>query len=543
MDDLGIKSKLSRKTITLHCILLFIFSMLLFLTFNYDIEIIKIDVRWALFVRYMFIDGINYFPTLFNHPYPDYPVIFTLLSYWIASFLHTINMFAITFPTSIMAAVTVVFTYLIGLFHSRKQALYAVLILLFSVKFFECARTPNPDFFVAAFTTIAFYFTYKSILNKSKTYLWIVPICFIIGFSFRGPIGLVIPAGVVCLTFLFSKRIKSFFVMGISAAVLLIIGVLGTYFMAYLQAGPEFAKVVTFSQSLGRFGDTDPIYYYFLASFGSYAISYPVAILTIIFLYKKFIGKYEINNEFHMLKYLFIWFIVIFIGLSIPGSKQDRYLLSSIPALALIASFFFNAKYITNRIHQLIVNFLNFLLFYMTIILFVALWIGYAVVSIAKIKIDYPILIPGVSLIVLSILAYTIVGVLKLRSNQLMKLLIGMLSFFILSVTFLQPLNLQHESSIKFVNAVQKIRTSNRPIVFFRLGPDGDDLKYLVNIKKMFVPICLNTPKNIAKYKKPYILIIKSSKFTQIPKDIRDRIKILIKGKLGHVDCVAAELD
>ena len=182
MNDLDVEPKLSRKTVTLHCILLFIFSMLLFLTFNYDIEIIKIDARWALFVRYMFIDGINYFPTIFNHPYPDYPVVFTLLSYWIASVIHTVNMFAITLPTSIMAAITVVFTYLIGLFHSRKQALYAVIILLFSVKFFECARTPNPDFFVAAVTTIAFYFTYRSILNRSKTFLWIVPICFIIVF-------------------------------------------------------------------------------------------------------------------------------------------------------------------------------------------------------------------------------------------------------------------------------------------------------------------------------------------------------------------------
>jgi len=545
IEEAVLDNDISRTKLTLHAILIFIFSMLLFLTSNYCHEFIVMEPRWALFVKYMYKDGITFYPTLFGKAYPDYPGLFTILSYWLSLGLGTINTFTITFPTSVAAAFTVMFTYLIGAKHSVRMGIYSSLLLLATVHFYQCARQANPDMFVAVFTIIAFYFAYNSIEKpKSKTYLWIFPICLFFGFFFRGPIGLIIPASVICLCFLLAGRFKSFIILVIVSIVLLIVFEGINCFAAYLIGGTEFLKSTLNAQVFGRMGSDKPIIYYFLGGLGGYSLAYPFAVLALIFYWYKALSRKAKNSGFKIFKYLVLWWVVIFAGMSIPGDKHLRYVLAAVPAVSLMAAYFFNEDYVKNKIHKLILNFFNLLFLYLPLIMLVLLWIGYIVTLFIKnLPIEYPILLPSILLIVFSICVYSIIYFGKLKFSQMTRLFVLVISLFILEISVLQPIILQTETSMKFINTVQKLTDNDkRPIIFYRLGPDGDNMDYIANSNNSnFVVEVADKPEQLEKYKRPYIILAKQKYFNRFPQDFKDQFKTLAEGKVGHTGALAME--
>jgi len=82
-------------------------------------------------------------------------------------------------------------------------------------------------------------------------------------------------------------------------------------------------------------------------------------------------------------------------------------------------------------------------------------------------------------------------------------------------------------------------REANTPVVFYKIGPDGDELKYVVNARELFIPIILKTYEDLQNYPAPYILIMEVPDYKEIPKDMRDTLKVVSSGKLGHSPCIA----
>lgn len=195
-------------------LLIFFLGLILFTVELGPQEIMGFESRFYLFALEVWRHGPDWFPTTYHRPYPDYPGTATFLIYAFSKLIGKLNRFTAVFPSAAASALTLAITYLIGALHSRRLGLSAVLMLLFTLTFAEEARSISLDQFVTAVTVLCFYLVYSAQeLKKPYRVAWIFPL-FVLGFAFRGPLGLVIPTGVVCLFYLTAKKYPRFFCRG-----------------------------------------------------------------------------------------------------------------------------------------------------------------------------------------------------------------------------------------------------------------------------------------------------------------------------------------
>ena len=197
---------------------------LFFFTFGLQhAEIIGFESRFYVFSLEMYRHGVTWFPTTYKTPYPDYLGTSTFLIYLAAKGLGGLNKLTAVLPSAIAGSITLVATYLIGALQKRALGLYAAGFLLFTLAFLSAARTISLDIFVTAFTTLIFYIAYRAKLQQQKIPLILILLLLTASFSIRGPLGIVIPAGVLSLFYLLYQNIKYFFVIAISFLLLLLI--------------------------------------------------------------------------------------------------------------------------------------------------------------------------------------------------------------------------------------------------------------------------------------------------------------------------------
>ncbi len=328
------------RTSILDSLLIFVSSLLIFTVGLSHQEIIGFESRFYLFALEMWRHGPTWFPTVYHQSYPDYPVTSTWLIYFFAKLTGHLNKFIAILPSAIASAITMVATYSIGALHARRWGWYAVGFLLLTAAFVMEARTLSLDQFVTAATALCFYLAYSAQLQQKKPQrVWML-FLMACSFAIRGPIGLVIPAGVVCMFYGVEKEIKSFFIIGFSAFVLLFVSVTILLGLAYHVGGAALMKDVLQMEVLGRMPGVNapPVYYYVKDSIGAYAITYPLSILISLIVLPQFF-KSNLSKEIKFLRMLIGWVLVIIVGLSIPGDKKIRYVLPMAPALALLCGY------------------------------------------------------------------------------------------------------------------------------------------------------------------------------------------------------------
>ena len=115
-------SKISSAMIKLHSRLfevtgLFFFSLFLFTWGLSSQEVIGFDSRFYLFAQEMSRNGLSWFPTTYDHPYPDYPASAILLIYLLGDLFGTLNKFIAVLPDRLHGCVD-------GIFHlfNRRTA-------------------------------------------------------------------------------------------------------------------------------------------------------------------------------------------------------------------------------------------------------------------------------------------------------------------------------------------------------------------------------------------------------------------------------------
>lgn len=323
----------------LDAIIVFLCGIVLFTVGLSHQEIIGFESRFYLFALEMLRHGVSWFPTTYRHPYPDYPVTSTLLIYLSAKLFGGLTKFTAVLPSAVAAAATLSATYLIGATHVRRLGWFAVGFLLFTLTFLMEARTISLDMFVTAFTAFAFYFAYTAHVQQKKLPLVWIMILLGMSFAVRGPIGLVIPTAVLCVFYLMEKEIKTFFLVGTLAAVLLVLCTLLLLGIAYHAGGDDLLQAVLRMEVLGRLqGVAPPVYFYWLEGLSAYAVTYPLAILVFL------MAAWRRDEQFKVIKILAAWGFILLIGLSVPADKKMRYILPMAPALALICAHIFRRK-------------------------------------------------------------------------------------------------------------------------------------------------------------------------------------------------------
>ena len=517
---------------------LFCLSLILFTWGLRSEEIISFDSRFYLFALEMWQTGPSWFPTTYHEPYPDYLATSTLLIYFVAMLLGSMNKLAAVLPSAIAASLTVVLTYMIGALNNKRLGLYAAFFLLLTVAFLKNARGIALDMYPTMITALCFYLVYSAqIKSKPCRAGWIYPLL-VLGFAFRGPIGLVIPTGVICTYYLLDLNIRKFFITGFIALILLIVCAITLLGLAYHVGGSVFLHDVLRMQVVGRIDNSYlPAYFYFVDGMRNYAPSFPMACLTVIgvVIYFK-----EIPHAKFLLK-LIGWVVIILLGMSIPGDKKTRYILPMVPAIALLAAYPF-AITIGKKYFVLLRSiFLRIFLYFPAIFLLVT----EAIFFYAKNReLDFGIhyLSIVITLIVMQLIALSIVFryLTDAVKREVPIVFIATLSFVMTYIAVIEPIELSINRARDFVTTIEAERLQQHAhLVFFKERPDSLPIKYLVNMSHDLPnaeqPIFIGDTQSLLGFTQPAFFITSASYFESLSKEVMAKFEIIASDKIGRV--------
>lgn len=517
--------------------LIFIFGLIVF-TLNLSPEFIAFQTRFALFAQEMLHHGISWFPSTYQHPYPDYPVLPTILIYLLALITGKITPLVAILPTAITSALILVFIYRFGAIWKERWGIYAVLFALFTQYFVQESRSIALDQYISLVTIGCIYIIHSAKIYNLNKRLWLLPLILIGGFACRGPIGLIIPASVCGGYFLYLRQFKQLFYWVLTTVSLLLISMLALLTAAYLQAGTPFLHQVIFMQIVGRIATANKSYWYYLiCGFTSYAISFPIAIITLIVLHKTIIKPQTKSQQ--SLGILACWLGIILIGMSIPAEKKVRYILAIVPAISLIAAYGY-----LNPTHNRNLYYLKKILYYFCkcfpYLALVLILVATVFAQTHNLHLTTNVITATIFIIILILSARRIKRHLKsLHLHDLLTISLAVLTFLLLNIQILNPIQYQLETTLPFVTAfyeLQKIQPAK--LVFYALGPDAEDIKFAANLKQPPTPDFIHTQIQLKQYKANAYFITKAETFATLPPQLKSKLELLFQGKIGHKKCV-----
>ncbi|MDD5727368.1 MAG: glycosyltransferase family 39 protein [Victivallales bacterium] len=530
--------------------LIFLGGSALFLAGLQGTEFVKINCRFALFVHEMTGGVFGPFPVLYGEPYCDYLSPHTFLMY-LASFLGGITMLTATLPSALAGGGVMAFTYLIGARISKRFGFFAVLMLMASYEFLCIARAPSPDMFVAFATVCTFYLMYTSELeNKALRLLWL-PLLFILGFVMRGPVGAVIPIGVVVAYYLTAGRWRTALAGGILGTLVLSCCLMLLIMAIHKYGGKELVKTFQETQIGSRLSSGKPVWFYFTNAMGSYALSYPLAFVVMaVYAWserKKYFSKAPVDGYKALRQRLTGWFGIILLGMSIPGTKHLRYVLPALPAAALMAAIFFENP---DKL-QFFRKARDFLLKVCCAVPFTALFLvlaGWVVMKLFKLNIPVPVFLPAVLFMVLGIAL--IGGIRKVKNMERVLFIVALtvITFLVIKIMLIEPLENYFESSYDFVRKIEALRPADSKLCFCGIDRDGEALKYLINLKtfpgKYHIPEFVpgNEAEKLLVLPAGTLIVFKAGKEKGLNPRIRERLEEAARGDLGHRECILYRL-
>lgn len=321
-------------------------ALLLFIAGNWHQAIIGFDSRFVLFAQEMLRHGPSVFPTTYGQPYADYLATSTLLTWLVSLPLGQVTSLTAWLPTAIASAFIVTLVYRLTAPYSQRWGLLSIALLLLSSNFISETRAVSLDQMLAAIALAVFYLGYAhDHFGSAKRLHWLY-LLLILGFAVRGPIGLVIPTGVLCSYYLINRQWRQLFSFGLLALALLVACVGLLLLMAKSSGGESFMQDVIRMQFLGRMDGSEGssgMLYYFTSSLGNYALAYPMALLVLLAMVLS--GRRAPGPALQLVWYCAAAGLLVMVGLSIPQAKKARYVLPMLPMAAIIAAYPFQVAH------------------------------------------------------------------------------------------------------------------------------------------------------------------------------------------------------
>lgn len=261
-----------RATIRHQSLGLGLLALVLFIVGNWHQAIIGFDSRFVLFAQEMLRHGPSFFPTTYGQPYADYLATSTLLTWLLSVPLGQVTSLTAWLPTAVASALIVVLVYRLTAPYSPRWGLLSIAMLLLSSTFISETRAVSLDQMLAAVALAVFYLGYAHDHFAAAKRLHWVFLLVLLGFAIRGPIGLVIPTGVLCSYYLINRQWRQLFSFGLLALALLAACVGLLLLLAKLSGGEDFMHDVIRMQFLGRMDGSEGsggVLYYFTSSLGN----------------------------------------------------------------------------------------------------------------------------------------------------------------------------------------------------------------------------------------------------------------------------------
>jgi 4-amino-4-deoxy-L-arabinose transferase-like glycosyltransferase len=505
-------------------------------------DFIHLEARFALFAQTMFREGTGFFPTLYGEPYPDYPATGTLLIDLVSLLTGRVTTVTAVLPTATAAALTMVFTYLIGSLHAPRWGLYAVLFELCTYQYLATARSVSLDPFVAMATTGCFYAAYSAALLDRPWRVSLIPLGWAFGFLMRGPIGLIIPAAVVAVFYLLERRWTRFISMSALALGLLALCMVGLLAAARAQGGPGFADQVLRFEALGRVAagtlEHPPVYSYAVNALAAFALSFPVAVALVAFGFRALIRP--ATNEWRLLRHLGAWTLTVMAGLSIPAKQEIRYLIPVVPAVALMAA----ALLVVTPPHALLQQLRKVVLR----LLLLMPWLGLVLIAAGLTVPSLQTLVPdnarpGAAAAILVVIAMLTLALRsRLRDDgerDLATVALSVAAFVAVTLLIVEPIAVDLNRVGTFADAVRLHRTAGGPVAFYKIGPDAADVKFMAALDDVVRPHFVRAAEEVGTLPVDVVIIANRDDFDTLPPELKARTRLLADGRIARLHCVA----
>ncbi|BCX68372.1 MULTISPECIES: ArnT family glycosyltransferase [Pseudomonas] len=520
----------------LHSFGLGILTLLLFVMVSNQQSFIGFDSRFVMFAQEMLRHGPSIFPTTYGEPYADYSAMSTFFIYVLSLPFGHVTSFTAWLPSSIAAAVIVTLMYRLLAPYSPRWALVSIALMLLSVTFISEVRAVSLDLMLAAVSFAVFYLAYAADHFNAHRRLGVLFALLVLGFAIRGPIGLIVPTGMLCSYYLFSGQYRRMLGFGVVALALLCLCIGLILWLADISGDAAFVRDVIRMQVTGRIDGSEGssnVLFYFTSSLGNYALAYPLALLTLVGV---LVGdRNDRGPQWRLMMFCAAAGLIVLIGLSIPQAKKARYLLPMLPMAAIVAAYPFQAA--------------GGRLFAGLRLLIQGLWLVlpgvlFGVVLVAHHRL--PESLPSIGLILGLLVFLQIVALVSLFKPALRVAGLAccaVLAVWSVYILYVEPIQRGAYDTRQFSLAVlDRVHSDSVPLVLHGLGKDAKAIKFMVNADTDVRPIFTETSEQLEAVKAPAYIVMSEASYQKLPSSQVSPLTRVLEGRFDKDDYVLLQL-
>ncbi|RAS28630.1 MULTISPECIES: ArnT family glycosyltransferase [unclassified Pseudomonas] len=511
-------------------------ALLLFCAGVYGQAPIGFDSRFVLFAQEMLRHGPTVFPTTYGQPYADYTSLSTLFIWLLSLPFGAVNSLTAWLPSAIAGALIVTLMYRLLAPFSLRWAWSSIALLLLTITFVSEVRAVSQDLMLAAVAFSVFYLGYAHD-NRGAGRRW--PLVFgllLLGFGIRGPIGLVVPTGILCSYYLLTGQWRRLLLFGGLASLLLVASVGLLLWMAKASGGQAFLDDVIRMQFMGRMDGSEgasSALYYFTSSLGNYALAYPLAILALL---GAGLGRAQLRGPaLYLVGYCAAAALLVMLGLSIPLAKKARYLLPMLPMVAIIAAYPFQVT--QGRLFAWLRGLTQ------------GLWLltpGLMMIAVLVAQGRFPEQI-GATTVLLVVLAALQLWALSrlLQSRWRAEVTAGcaVMALWLVYVSVFEPVERRLYDTRSFTQAVlEQVTQQPAPLVLHHLGRDAKAIKFMVNLDHDMQPLFSETPAQLQALQGPAWLMMDRHDFQALQQARLQTLQPQLSGRFDNNDYVLVYL-
>lgn len=507
-------------------------ALLLFIAGVYGQAPIGFDSRFVLFAQEMLRHGPTVFPTTYGQPYADYSALSTLFIWLLSLPFGAINTLTAWLPSAIAGGVIVTLMYRLLAVHSQRWALISIALLMLTSTFVTEVRAVSQDLMLAAVALSVFYLGYAHDHFGSRRRWPLIFVLLLLGFGIRGPIGLVVPTGMLCSYYLLNREWKRLLVFGLLASILLAACVGLLLWLARLSGGEAFLQDVIRMQFMGRMDGSEGVsgsLYYFTSSMGNYALAYPLAILALA---ATWLSKpHQRGPALRLVQYCAAAGLIVMVGLSIPQAKKARYLLPMLPMAAIIAAYPFQVLH--GRVFRVLRGVIQ------------GIWLvtpGLLMVALLVAKRRFPEQLDGLTLVlivlgVLQLLALSRLLMPRWRAEVLA--LCSVLALWTVYAAVFEPVERRLYDTQAFSRAAfAQVQQNPALLVLHGMGKDAKAIKFMVNVEQDLQPQFTETVQQLEALKGPAWLMMDSKDLQSLQGTSLAGLQPVLTGRFDKNDYV-----
>lgn len=521
-------SPFSSTRVRQHSLVLGLLALLLFCAGVHEQTAIGFDTRFVLFAQEMLRHGPGFFPTTYGQPYADYWSTSTFFIWLLSLPFGQVNALTAWLPSALASALIVALMYRLVAPYSRTWALISIALMLLSNTFIVETRAVSLDQMVAAVTFSMFYLGFAADHFQAPRRRVLILALLVLGFAIRGPIGLVVPTGVLCSYYLLSGQWRRMLVFGGLAAVLLAVGIGLLLWLADVSGGPVFVQDVIRMQFMGRMDGSEgasDVLYYFTSSIGDYALAYPLALLVLAAVVLA--GRQSKGPALRLLILCTAAGLIVMIGLSIPMAKKARYLLPMLPMAAIIAAYPFQGA--QGRVFQWLRGLMQ------------GVWLlspGLLIVGVLVVKQRVPESLHSVTaqLVVLGVLQVVALALLfKPRVRAVGLAFTAVLALWSAYILVFEPLERTLYDTRTFsLAAFERVQQNPAPVVLHAMGKDAKAIKFMVNIEQDLQPQFTYSVQDLEALSGPAWLIMDERDFQALKSSRLAELQPVLRGNFDR---------